>query len=42
MLGLARTGIPYEYTELVLFFLGGVLMLVGALAGPETRNVDFA
>jgi MFS family permease len=42
MLGLERTGIPYEYTELVLFFLGGVLMLVGALAGPETRDVDFA
>jgi MFS family permease len=42
MLGLARTGIPYEYTELIIFFLGGVLMLVGALAGPETRHVDFA
>lgn len=31
---------PYEYTPLVLLVIAGVLMIVGALMGPETRDVD--
>lgn len=31
---------PYEFTPLVLLGLGGVLIGVGALWGPETRDVD--
>ena len=31
---------PYEYTELVLIGLAGVLVLIGALMGPETKEVD--
>lgn len=42
MLGLRRLGIPYEYTQIVILALGGLLTLVGALAGPETRHVDIA
>ncbi|MDN3359133.1 MFS transporter [Actinomadura sp. DC4] len=33
--------IPYEDTPVVLLVLGGVLILVGALIGPETRDADF-
>jgi len=33
--------VPYAYTPVVLLVLGGVLILVGALIGPETRDVDF-
>ena len=40
MLGLGRIGIPYEYTEVVLCALGGLLLLVGALWGPETNSVE--
>jgi len=40
MLGLRSLGMPYAYTEIVLFALGGLLLLVGALAGPETRAVE--
>ncbi len=32
---------PYKYTQLVVLILGGVLILIGALMGPETRDVDF-
>ena len=32
---------PYEYTPIVLLVLGGIFLTVGALAGPETRDVDF-
>jgi MFS family permease len=42
MLGLHRLGIPYEYTQIVLLALGGLLTLVGALAGPETHHVEIA
>lgn len=42
MLGLSRLGIPYEYTEVLILALGGVLALAGALAGPETRDVEIA
>ncbi len=42
MLALKRLGMPYEYTEVVLFALGGLLLLIGALAGPETRHVEIA
>ncbi|MFZ0217981.1 MAG: MFS transporter [Candidatus Dormiibacterota bacterium] len=38
MLLLSRL-IPYQYTPVVLVALGGVLVLVGALLGPETRDV---
>lgn len=39
LLGLRKI-LPYEYTPLVLECLGGVLFLISAWAGPETRNVD--
>ena len=40
MLGLRALGLPYAYTEIVLFALGGLLLLVGALSGPETCEVE--
>lgn len=40
MLGLKGVGVPYAYTEIVIFALGGVLLLAGALSGPETKDVD--
>ena len=40
MLGLERMGVPYEYSEVVLLALGGLLLLAGALSGPETNQVD--
>jgi MFS family permease len=42
MLGLQRLGIPYEYTQIVILALGGLLTMIGALLGPETRDVDIA
>jgi MFS family permease len=39
MLGLQRLGIPYEYTTLVIFAVGGLLLLIGAFSGPETKDV---
>jgi hypothetical protein len=39
MLGLGRL-MPYEFTPVVLLALGGLLICLGALAGPETRDVD--
>jgi MFS family permease len=41
MLGLARL-MPYIYTPLVFLVLGGLLQVVGAWIGPETRDVDMA
>lgn len=38
--GLA-TFMPFEYTILPILALGGVLTVVGAALGPETRDVDF-
>lgn len=32
---------PLAWTPVVLLVLGGVLITVGALIGPETKNVDF-
>jgi MFS family permease len=40
MLGLAKL-MPYAYTPIVLLALGGLLLSLGALAGPETKDVDF-
>lgn len=40
MLGLAKL-MPYAYTPIVLLALGGFLLSLGALAGPETKDVDF-
>ena len=40
MLGLERLGVPYEYTEIVILALGGALMWIGAVIGPETRDVE--
>jgi len=40
MLGLAKL-IPYEFSPIVLLALGGLLLSLGALAGPETKDVDF-
>ncbi|HVV20742.1 MAG TPA: MFS transporter [Pseudonocardiaceae bacterium] len=34
--------IPAGYTAAVMLFIGGALVLAGALMGPETRNVDLA
>jgi MFS family permease len=39
MLGLAAF-MPYVYTPIVLLAISGVLVLVGALTGPETRDVE--
>jgi len=40
MLGLKELGMPYAYTEIVVFALGGLLLVVGARLGPETVHVD--
>ncbi len=40
MLGLQAIGMSYAYTELVIFALGGVLLTIGALVGPETNHVE--
>jgi hypothetical protein len=40
MLGLAKV-MPYEFTPIVLLVLGGLMLSLGALAGPETKDVDF-
>lgn len=42
MLGLKAVGVPYAYTEIVILALGGVLLLAGALSGPETKHVDIS
>jgi MFS family permease len=39
MLGLAKL-MPYEFGPIVLLALGGALLSIGALAGPETKDVD--
>ena len=41
MLGLGNF-MPYKYTQIVLLALGGLLMIVGAVIGPETKDLDFA
>jgi len=41
MLGLARW-IAYPLTPIALLALGGLLLCLGALAGPETKHVDLA
>jgi MFS family permease len=40
MLGLAKL-MPYEFSPVVLLGLGGLMVSLGALAGPETKHVDF-
>ena len=40
MLGLGKLGIPYEYTEVFLTALGSLLLMIGALSGPETKHAD--
>jgi MFS family permease len=40
MLALKALGMPYEYTEIVIFAAGGFLLLLGALSGPETRHAE--
>jgi len=42
MLGLKGLGMPYEYTEIVIFVVGGFLLFLGALSGPETKHVDLS
>lgn len=39
--GLAAA-VRIQYTPLVLLVIAGVLILVGAALGPETRDVDMA
>ncbi|HVF00282.1 MAG TPA: MFS transporter [Rubrobacteraceae bacterium] len=39
--GLA-TFMPFEYTVLVLLVIGALLMVAGAVLGPETKDVDFS
>lgn len=41
MLGLSQLGVPYAYTGVVILALGGLLLIIGVLSGPETRNVEF-
>ncbi|MEV0698003.1 MFS transporter [Saccharopolyspora sp. NPDC050389] len=31
---------PYEYTQIPLVVVGGVLAVIGAVMGPETKNAD--
>lgn len=33
---------PFNYTGIVLLLVGAALVVVGALMGPETKDVDFA
>ncbi len=40
MLALAKL-MPYEFSPIVLLALGGLMLTLGALAGPETKHVDF-
>jgi MFS family permease len=40
MLGLAKV-IPYEFSPIVILAVGGLMLTLGALAGPETKHVDF-
>jgi MFS family permease len=42
MLGLKGLGMPYEYTEIVIFAVGGFLLFLGALSGPETKQVELS
>jgi hypothetical protein len=39
LLGLSHV-MPYAFSPMVLLGIAGVLMVVGALMGPETRDVD--
>ncbi|GEO26430.1 MFS transporter [Alicyclobacillus acidoterrestris] len=32
---------PYRFSSLVLLFIGALLGTIGAIAGPETKDVDF-
>lgn len=32
---------PFDYTVLVLLVVGGLLIVIGAALGPETKDVDF-
>jgi len=40
MLGLQKF-VPYKYTQTPLLVLGSVLLIIGAVQGPETKDVDF-
>jgi MFS family permease len=40
MLGLAKF-MPYEFSPIVLLAAGGLMVSLGAFAGPETKHVDF-
>jgi MFS family permease len=42
MLGLKELGMPYEYTQIVILAVGGLLLFLGALSGPETRQVELS
>ena len=42
MLGLKSVGMPYEYTQIVILAAGGFLLLLGALTGPETNQVELS
>jgi hypothetical protein len=41
-LGLNGLGMPYEYTAIVIFAVGGFLLMLGALYGPETKHVELS
>jgi MFS family permease len=40
MLGLAKF-MPYEFSPIALLAAGGLMISLGAFAGPETKHVDF-
>jgi len=42
MLGLRELGMPYEYTEIVILAVGSLLLLLGALSGPETKHFELS
>jgi hypothetical protein len=33
---------PYKYTQIPLLALGGLLIVIGAAMGPETKDVDIS
>ena len=42
MLGLKGLGMPYEYTQIVILAVGSLLLLIGALSGPETKHLELS
>ncbi len=35
-----KTIVPYQYTQIILLIFAGILIVIGALLGPETKEAD--